>query len=156
MYEYRARVINVVDGDTVDADIDLGFGIILRNERVRILGIDAPETRTRDRVEKLFGELATNRVKELLLDKDVVLQTRLNHYGEDMRGKFGRVLGDFIIDDEYLTEVLLREGHAVEFTGGNKSSLVEQHLHNRKRLLDEGKVTQEDIEDAEKETNNEK
>ena len=55
MYEYRANLVKVVDGDTVDVDIDLGFGVWLRDERVRIMGIDTPESRTRDKVEKLFG-----------------------------------------------------------------------------------------------------
>ena len=61
MYEYRTNLIKVVDGDTVDVDIDLGFGIWLRNERVRIMGIDTPESRTRDKVEKLFGKAASRR-----------------------------------------------------------------------------------------------
>ena len=54
MYEYRVTIIKVIDGDTVDVDIDLGFGISLNNERVRIMGIDTPESRTRDKVEKKF------------------------------------------------------------------------------------------------------
>mgnify|MGYP001626851200 CR=1 FL=1 len=62
MYEYRANLVKVVDGDTVDVDIDLGFGVWLRDERVRIMGIDTPESRTRDQVEKLFGLAAKNRV----------------------------------------------------------------------------------------------
>ena len=56
MYEYKCKVLRVVDGDTVDVDIDLGFGIVLSDERVRIMGIDTPESRTRDKVEKLFGK----------------------------------------------------------------------------------------------------
>ena len=55
MYEYRAKIIKVVDGDTVDVDIDLGFGVVLTDERVRMMGIDTPESRTRDKVEKKFG-----------------------------------------------------------------------------------------------------
>ena len=66
MYEYRCKILRVVDGDTVDVDIDLGFGIIMSNERVRIHGIDAPESRTRDLVEKKFGLAAKERVLELL------------------------------------------------------------------------------------------
>ena len=66
MYEYKAKLIKVVDGDTVDVDIDLGFGVWLRNERVRIMGIDTPESRTRDKVEKLFGLAAKKALKELL------------------------------------------------------------------------------------------
>ena len=65
MYEYRCKVIRVVDGDTVDVDIDLGFGVWLKDERVRIMGIDTPESRTRDKVEKLFGTAAKERLKQL-------------------------------------------------------------------------------------------
>ena len=75
MYEYRTNLIKVVDGDTVDVDIDLGFGIWLRNERVRIMGIDTPESRTSDTVEKLFGKAASKRLKELL-GKSPTLRTR--------------------------------------------------------------------------------
>lgn len=151
MYEYRARVVDIIDGDTVDVDIDLGFDIILRNERVRIIGIDTPESRTRDRVEKLFGKLASKRVKELL-EGDVVLCTRLNKEGEDMRGKFGRVLGDFKIGDKLLTEILIEEGYAAAYNGGSKDEIDVQHLANRKKLLAEGVVTQEEIDAAEEET----
>ena len=55
MYEYNCKVVKIVDGDTVDVDIDLGFGIQLTDERVRIMGIDTPESRTSDKVEKVFG-----------------------------------------------------------------------------------------------------
>ena len=151
MYEYRAQVINVVDGDTVDVDIDLGFDIILRDERVRIIGIDTPESRTRDRVEKLFGNLASKRVKELL-EGDVVLCTQLNKDGEDMRGKFGRVLGDFKIGDKLLTEILVEEGYAVAYHGGSKEDIDAQHLANRKKLLAEGVVTEQELQEAEEET----
>ena len=66
MYEYRCKVIKVIDGDTVDVDIDLGFDIMLRDERVRIMGIDTPESRTRDKVEKKFGLASKARLKELI------------------------------------------------------------------------------------------
>ena len=91
MYEYRATIIKVVDGDTVDVDIDLGFGIIMKDERVRIMGIDTPESRTRDKVEKKFGLAAKTRLKELL-GKTCTLKTQINKDGEDMKGKFGRIL----------------------------------------------------------------
>ena len=55
MYEYKVNIIKVIDGDTVDVDIDLGFGMWIKDERVRIMGIDTPESRTRDLVEKKFG-----------------------------------------------------------------------------------------------------
>ena len=65
MYEYRCKVIKVIDGDTVDVDIDLGFDIIIKGERVRIMGIDTPESRTRDKIEKKFGLAAKAKLKEL-------------------------------------------------------------------------------------------
>lgn len=141
MYEYRAELIKVVDGDTVDVDIDLGFGVWLRNERVRIMGIDTPESRTSDKVEKLFGLAAKNRVKKML-EKNVVLKTFAAKDGEDMKGKFGRILGDFYIESEgkLLTEVMIEEGHAVPYHGQSKDDVQEQHLINRSRLLAEGKV----------------
>jgi len=151
MYEYKATVINVVDGDTVDVDIDLGFGIILKDERVRIMGIDTPESRTSDRVEKLFGKLASERVKQLL-SNDVILRTEINKDGEDMKGKFGRILGDFVIGDSMLTDILVEEGYAVKYYGQNKADIEVAHMANRNRLLHEGVVTSEQIHDAEERT----
>lgn len=141
MYEYRATVIKVIDGDTVDVDIDLGFGISLNNERVRIMGIDTPESRTRDKVEKKFGLASKARLKELL-GKTTVLKTQINKKGEDMKGKFGRVLGDFVTESgKMVTEVMIKEGHCVPYFGGSKEDVQKQHLKNRKRLIKEGVVT---------------
>ena len=72
MYEYKVNILKVVDGDTVDVDIDLGFGVWLRNERVRIVGIDTPESRTSDRVEKVFGEAAKQRLVSLLSSEAIL------------------------------------------------------------------------------------
>jgi len=150
MYEYRATVINVVDGDTVDVDIDLGFGIILKDERIRIMGIDTEASRTSDKVEDIFGELAKARVKELLQSGDeVILKTEVNRDGEDMKGKFGRILGDFIVNGRMLTDILIEEGHAVKYFGQNKADILTAHLANRQRLIHEGKVTLEQIAEAE-------
>jgi len=149
MYEYNATVIKVIDGDTVDVDIDLGFGVCLKDERVRIMGIDTPESRTRDKVEDLFGEAAKARVKELLGEK-VVLKTQINKNGEDMKGKFGRILGDFSVfyapTDSWrmLTDVMIEEGHAVAYFGGSKEEIAAKHLVNRTKLLREGVVAQAD------------
>ena len=146
MYEYKATVIKVVDGDTVDVDIDLGFGIILSDERVRIMGIDTPESRTRDKEEKKFGLAAKARVKQLL-GKTCVLKTQINKNGEDMKGKFGRILGDFNVYDgatdrwRMLTEILVSEGHAVPYHGQNKDDVQKAHLANRVKLLEDGVVT---------------
>ena len=130
----------MVDGDTVDVDIDLGFGIWLRKERVRIMGIDTPESRTSDKVEKVFGLAAKNRLSSLL-GAEAILQTQVSKKGEDMKGKFGRVLGNFIsLNGEKCAAVLVREGHAVAYSGGSKEDVASQHLANRERLVREGKV----------------
>ena len=140
MYEYRAKVIKVIDGDTVDVDIDLGFGVWLEDERVRIMGIDTPESRTRDKVEKKFGLAAKARLKELL-GATPILKTQVGKGGEDMKGKFGRILGDFLTEDgKKCGELLVKEGHAVKYMGGAKEDVEKQHLKNRERLLKEGKV----------------
>lgn len=142
MYEYRAKLVKVVDGDTVDVDIDLGFGIWMKDERVRIMGIDTPESRTRDKVEKLFGKAASARVKELL-EEDIILKTQISRDGEDMKGKYGRILGDFMVErfedgkQEMLTDVLVQEGHAVAYFGGSKEEITMKHLANREKLLRE-------------------
>ena len=143
MYEYRAKIIKVIDGDTVDVDIDLGFGVVLTDERVRMMGIDTPESRTRDKVEKKFGLASKARLKEIL-GKQAILQTQINRNGEDKKGKFGRILGDFQVDmdgeDKLATQVLVEEGHAVPYFGGSKDEIKEQHMVNRKRLIDEEKI----------------
>ena len=117
MYEYKCKVVKVVDGDTVDVDIDLGFGVWLRKERVRIMGIDTPESRTRDKVEKAFGLASKAKLKELLKNGAIL--------------KTGRKV----------TEVLIEEGHAVAYFGGSKDDVDAAHLVNRERLLKEGAVT---------------
>ena len=147
MYEYRCKVVKVIDGDTVDVDIDLGFGIWQMDERVRIMGIDTPESRTRDKVEKAFGLAAKAKLKELLKGTPT-LKTQINKNGEDMKGKFGRILGDFIVEDGYggykngslVTEIMIAEGHAVPYHGQSKEDVDELHMNNRARLLAEGKV----------------
>ena len=140
MYEYKVNILKVVDGDTVDVDIDLGFGCWLRNERVRIVGIDTPESRTSDRIEKVFGEAAKQRLTSLL-SSEATLISQVSKMGENMKGKFGRILGDFItINDQVISTTLMEEGHAVAYNGGDKEAVQAQHLKNRQRLIDEGKV----------------
>lgn len=140
MYEYRAKILKVIDGDTVDVDIDLGFGVVLTDERVRMMGIDTPESRTRDKIEKKFGLASKARLKEIL-GNETILQTQINRNGEDMKGKFGRILGDFQVEldgeTKLATQVLVEEGHAVPYFGGSKQEIKEQHMINRKRLIDE-------------------
>jgi micrococcal nuclease len=141
MYEYRCKVVYIVDGDTVDVDIDLGFDVWLKDQRIRINGIDAPESRTSDPIEKIFGLAAKQRVSELVpLGSDQVLQTF-----KDGTGKYGRILGDFVITAEdgsktTLTNIMLTEGHAVLYNGKSKSDIEAAHLRNRQLLVEAGMV----------------
>jgi micrococcal nuclease len=150
MYEYRATINRVVDGDTVDVDIDLGFNIVLTDERVRIMGIDAPESRTSDPVEKVFGLAAKERLKELL-GKKSILKTEVNKDGEDMKGKFGRILGDFLTEDgRRVTDIMFEEGHCVRYHGQNKADVQIAHMANRQKLMTEGVVDPAVVQAAEK------
>ena len=145
MYEYKVNIIKVIDGDTVDVDIDLGFGMWIKDERVRIMGIDTPESITRDLVEKKFGLASKEKLKSLL-GETAILKTQVNKQGEDMKGKFGRILGDFTVYDtetdswKPTAQIMIDEGYAVEYTGGSKEEIQEQHMKNRERLIEEGLV----------------
>ena len=138
--EFHVKVSKIVDGDTVDVDIDLGFGMWLRKERVRVMGIDTPESRTSDKMEKVFGLAAKERLTSLL-GAEAILHTQVSKKGEDMKGKFGRVLGNFVsLNGEKCAAVLIREGHAVAYQGGSKENVASKHLANRERLVREGAV----------------
>ena len=139
MYEYKCNIVKIVDGDTVDVDIDLGFGVWLKDERVRIMGIDTPESRTRDKVEKKFG-LASKAKLKSLLGKTGVLKTQVNKNGEDMKGKFGRILGDFQVGAKMVTDILCEEGFAVPYFGGSKDDVQKMHQKNREILIKKGIV----------------
>jgi micrococcal nuclease len=139
MYEYRCKVRRVVDGDTVDVDIDLGFGVVYANQRVRLYGVDTPESRTRDKEEKRFGKLA-GRFLESKLGETCTLRTRL-----DGKGKFGRILGEFMVYDEVtdsvmsVNDIMIREHLAVAYHGQSKKDIEDEHLRNRELILSEGK-----------------
>jgi micrococcal nuclease len=133
MYEYRAKVIKVIDGDTADVDIDLGFDVVLKKQRIRFMGIDTPESRTSDEVEKMYGNMAKDFVKSFLKDGEYVT---LKTFKDD-RGKFGRVLGDFSVydseKDRYvdLTKLMIEKHLAVPYHGQSKDDIAEMHLRNR-------------------------
>ena len=112
MYTYKAKLDRVVDGDTVDANIDLGFDISI-HKRIRLAGIDTPETRTRDKEEKTKGLASKSRLIELLKKGSFILES-------NEVGKYGRVLGTLHIDDININETLVEEGFAVEYWGGTK------------------------------------
>ena len=127
MFEYKCKVTKVVDGDTVDVDIDLGFGVWLRDQRIRLYGIDTPESRTSDPFEKLYGKAATEFLKKWLDGGDVTIKTH-----KDERGKFGRILGELWVFDTNVNKKMIEEHHAVEYHGQSKEEIAEQHIINRR------------------------
>lgn len=134
MYEYRCKIVKIIDGDTVDVDIDLGFGVWLKKERIRLYGIDTPESRTSDKEEKVYGLLAKEFLTNMLNDENgIVLKTK-----KDKTGKFGRILGELWRTTNYadrsINQYLIDKHHAVEYLGQSKDNIAEQHLQNRKYL----------------------
>ena len=132
-YEYNVTIAKVVDGDTVDVDIDLGFGMVYKKQRVRMLGIDTPESRTRDLVEKKFGKASKKHLKKLLEEAESI--TLISHD----KGKFGRILGEIFVHEEgtkvNVNEQMITDHHAVPYKGENKDLVEEQHMANREVLL---------------------
>tara|TARA_R110002072_G_scaffold211851_2_gene369403 strand:- start:1908 stop:2339 length:432 start_codon:yes stop_codon:yes gene_type:complete len=137
MYEYNCKVTRVVDGDTIDVVLDLGFSI-LHKCRVRLYGIDTPESRTRDKDEKARGKLAAKFLKDSIdKGKTVVLQSKL----KDSKGKYGRVLGSVIVDDVDLNEKMILNFLAVRYHGQSKDAVESEHLENRRKLIELGEFT---------------
>jgi micrococcal nuclease len=113
-YTYKIKkIVKVVDGDTVDALIDLGFHTYV-HKRIRLYGLNTPECRTRDKEEKKRGLAAKKRVKELLKSKELYV---LSHGV----GKFGRVLGELFDGESNINDTLVNEGHAVKYFGGKRN-----------------------------------
>lgn len=127
MYEYKCKLVKVVDGDTVDVDIDLGFGVWLQNQRIRMYGIDAPESRTSDKVEKVYGMAAKDFVIKWTNAGNLVLKTF-----KDGKGKYGRILGELWYNDVNINQRMIEEHHAVKYYGQSKKEIAEQHIANRK------------------------
>ena len=127
MYEYKCKLVKVVDGDTVDVDIDLGFGVWLQNQRIRMYGIDAPESRTSNKVEKVYGMAAKDFVIKWTNAGNLVLKTF-----KDGKGKYGRILGELWYNDVNINQRMIEEHHAVKYYGQSKKEIAEQHIANRK------------------------
>ena len=129
-FSYRVkRVTKVVDGDTIDVILDMGFNILFA-QRVRLFGIDTPESRTRDKVEKKYGLLSKKFLQEQIKkSKRVTIKT----YKGDETGKFGRILGDVFLDGKSVNSLMCTKGHAVEYYGQSKDDVEAAHLKNRKR-----------------------
>ena len=144
MYEYNVKIVKVVDGDTVDVDIDLGFGMTYKKQRVRMLGIDTPESRTRDLVEKQFGKASKKHLKKLL-----EMSERISLISHD-KGKFGRILGELychyneghpVYGESFnINQQMIDDHHAVEYDGSSKELIEQKHLENRKILQEKGEV----------------
>ena len=131
MYEYRCKIVKIVDGDTVDVDIDLGFGVWMHKERIRLYGIDTPESRTRDLDEKKYGLIAKSWIEKFMpLGSTQTLITQ-----KDKSGKFGRILGKFRVNDGsydiILNDWMISNHHAVAYYGQSKQDIAEQHIINR-------------------------
>ena len=115
-FVYQAELDRVVDGDTVDVILDLGFDVKLHKQRVRLAGIDTPVSRTRDLAEKKLGLAAKERLKELCVGT-----FKIKSLG---KGKYGRILGiPYTEDGQDICQMLIKEGHAVVYDGGKKSKV---------------------------------
>ena len=134
MYEYNCTVEKVVDGDTIDVVLDLGFDILYKS-RVRLYGIDTPESRTRNKDEKARGKMAGSFLKEAIEDGEkIVIQTKL----KDSKGKYGRVLGDVVVDGVNINELMVKCHLAVAYHGQSKKDVEAEHLRNRDILIEKG------------------
>mgnify|MGYP003321987900 FL=1 len=134
-FTYKAEVTRVVDGDTIDVELDLGFSILMR-ARVRLLGIDTPESRTRDLEEKKFGLAAKDYLKHWIEEQKYVMIESTE------KGKFGRVLGN-VWNPECTVCVntkMIEDHHAVPYTGQSKDEIQEAHMVNRNHLTSQGLV----------------
>ena len=131
-YIYRIKsVLKVVDGDTIDASIDLGFDISL-SKRIRLAGIDAPESRTTNLKEKALGLESKEWLKKTLEDaKDILIKTEK----PDSTEKYGRIIGHLFINDQEtsLNNQMIAEGYALEYEGGKKDMDLELLLSRRKK-----------------------
>ena len=128
-FSYRVnKVIKVVDGDTIDVILDMGFDIMYK-QRVRLFGIDTPESRTRDKVEKKYGLLAKKFLSDTLKKGKIVIKT---HKGEET-GKFGRILGEIYVNGVNVNILMCTKGHAVKYHGQNKALVEKAHIKNRSK-----------------------
>jgi micrococcal nuclease len=107
MYEYSATVVKVYDGDTITVDIDLGFGIVLRKQKIRLYGVNTPEVRGE---EKELGKKVRDLLREKILGETIIVKTI-----KDKKGKYGRWLGTIFHKEENINDWLLSEGHALPF-----------------------------------------
>ena len=133
MFEYQCTIVKIIDGDTVDVDIDLGFGVWLKKQRIRFYGIDTPESRTRDLEEKKYGLVAKVFVETHLPVGSIRTLTTV----KDKTGNYGRILGKFKAFDSYtdawvnLNQWMIIKHLGVEYKGQSKEDIAEEHIKNR-------------------------
>jgi len=130
-YLFNCTIVKIIDGDTVDVDVDLGFGCWVRGSsgRIRLFGVDCEESRTRDLEEKKYGLLAKAFVEEFLpIGSQAILKTH-------EKGKYGRYLGDFQANGLWLCASLLAHHHAVPYHGQSKQEIIAAHLVNRTKVV---------------------
>ena len=132
MFEYNCEVNRVVDGDTVDVIIDCGFSI-LHKARVRKYGIDTPESRTRDKDEKARGLMSKDFLVKELSKGDIVIKIK-----KDKKRKFGRILGEFYVNDININQMMIHGFYAVAYNGQSKKEIEEEHIKNRQTLIAKG------------------
>ena len=137
MYTYRSIIKRVVDGDTIDVDIDLGFDVWLKNQRVRLYRVDTPEKRTRNPIEKLAGIYASEVVEGMCpVGDSITLQTHL-----DATGKYGRILGEFVTSEGVnINTYLLENRLAVEYLGQSKDEVRLVQEANWEYLMNKGLI----------------
>ena len=141
MYEYKCTVDRIVDGDTIDVILDLGFDIRFKS-RVRLYGIDTPESRTRDLDEKARGKMAAAFVQSSVEEgKLIQIRTKL----KDSRGKYGRVLGELIVDGININQLMIDKHYCVAYHGQNKEAVEHEHMLNRGKLIKLGLFNPESI-----------
>jgi micrococcal nuclease len=139
MYQYKCKINKVLDGDTVDIDLDLGFNIVLANQRVRMAGVDTPESRTTNKEEKPRGLLSKKKLAEKLpVGSWQIIETQRSDNNDD---KFGRILGVFILEDgTQVNDWLIKNNYAVPYKGDNKELTQADHQANKKILMERGEL----------------
>lgn len=128
---YSINLIKVIDGDTVIADIDLGFDIVLKSQIVRLNNIDAPEIHSDDEIEKKQGLISKQKLTELIINKSIILFVEKNY-----KDKYGRILGVLKCSDVIINDYLIQHNYAVKYEGENKANVAGLHLQNRQILID--------------------
>jgi len=138
---YEITLTRIVDGDTIIADIDLGFDIILKSQTIRLNGIDTPEIHSEDEIEKKQGLISKQKLTELLTNQNsplafnpknnIILFVEKNNY----KDKYGRVLGTIFVSTININEYLISNSYAVAYNGENKDKIKDLHLKNRQVLV---------------------